>query len=553
MRLGNGRFESTVFNSRLQPTQIGLGTSTNNTSLLKLNYDYGNSDNNGNVKSQAITVPGMTHPLIQTYTYDSLNRLQSATETSNNTQTWKQTFSFDRYGNRRFDTSNNNTTTLPSGYDPNVFNPTFNPSTNRMNDNQGYDYDLAGNVTKDATDKRFIYDAENKQTSFGTNGSSTNGGSYFYDGDGKRIKKIVGTETTIFVYNASGQMVAEYSTTAPTNPQTSYLTTDTLGSPRINTNASGQVAARHDYLPFGEEINAGVGGRTTNQGYPQPLAEMANGIKNKFTGQIRDGESGLDYFLARYYSNKHGRFTSVDPENEGAIPEYPQSWNGYAYVINRPLVLTDPDGRDFRICDLNGECVVVSDEFAKTVTFNKDWQKQSGYYTKGDGKFYSSADGSVIGTYRNLGCDCWPDWNKAVVNEVDEQIRNPLTWIAGAAGAVFSTKIRPIKPSNLPSSSKMYIDMNEVLSGHTKTGNRAIQSATNAGTKNAKDLFPDGWTPTQIEEAIWDAYEHSKKVQTQGDRVRVRGVTRSGMIIEMWVNVKDKIIETAYPKGYVNK
>jgi hypothetical protein len=41
MRLGNGRFESSQFNSRLQPTQITLGTNANNTSLLKLNYDCG--------------------------------------------------------------------------------------------------------------------------------------------------------------------------------------------------------------------------------------------------------------------------------------------------------------------------------------------------------------------------------------------------------------------------------------------------------------------------------------------------------------------------------
>ncbi|MEZ5423983.1 MAG: hypothetical protein R2682_12955 [Pyrinomonadaceae bacterium] len=35
---------------------------------------------------------------------------------------------------------------------------------------------------------------------------------------------------------------------------------DHLGSPRVNTDATGAVIARHDYLPFGEEIN-GVGGR----------------------------------------------------------------------------------------------------------------------------------------------------------------------------------------------------------------------------------------------------------------------------------------------------
>jgi len=35
-------------------------------------------------------------------------------------------------------------------------------------------------------------------------------GQYFYDGDGKRVKKIPSTETMIFVYDASSQIVAEY-------------------------------------------------------------------------------------------------------------------------------------------------------------------------------------------------------------------------------------------------------------------------------------------------------------------------------------------------------
>ena len=84
MQLGNGRWESTRFNSRLQPTQIALGTIQSGTDKLKLNFDYGNTNNNGNVLSQTITVPteirnsttynGFT--ATQTYTYDSLNRIE---------------------------------------------------------------------------------------------------------------------------------------------------------------------------------------------------------------------------------------------------------------------------------------------------------------------------------------------------------------------------------------------------------------------------------------------------------------------------------------------
>ena len=39
---------------------------------------------------------------------------------------------------------------------------------------------------------------------------------------------------------------------------------------------------RHDYLPFGEEISAGVGGRTTSQGY----IGNADGVKQHFTGKL---------------------------------------------------------------------------------------------------------------------------------------------------------------------------------------------------------------------------------------------------------------------------
>src|SRR5580658_10756540 len=67
----------------------------------------------------------------------------------------------------------------------------------------------------------------------------------------------------------------------------------------------------------------------------------------KLTGQMRDTESGLDYFNARYYDPRQGRFVSPDPENAGADPTNPQTWNGYAYVANNPLAYLDPSGLGF--------------------------------------------------------------------------------------------------------------------------------------------------------------------------------------------------------------
>ena len=47
--LGNNLEHSLVYNSRLQPTQIKLGTDTSPTSVLYLTYNYGATVNNGNV------------------------------------------------------------------------------------------------------------------------------------------------------------------------------------------------------------------------------------------------------------------------------------------------------------------------------------------------------------------------------------------------------------------------------------------------------------------------------------------------------------------------
>jgi RHS repeat-associated protein len=101
---------------------------------------------------------------------------------------------------------------------------------------------------------------------------------------------------------------------------------------------------RHDYLPFGEEIQVNTGIRTTTNGY------VGDGIRQKFTGKDRDSETGLDYFEARYYAGKQGRFTSPDefsggpddlfdfvdvasenPTLYGDLTE-PQSLNKYVYL-----------------------------------------------------------------------------------------------------------------------------------------------------------------------------------------------------------------------------
>ena len=118
-----------------------------------------------------------------------------------------------------------------------------------------------------------------------------------------------------------------------------WLIADQLGTPRMVADKTGALVgvSRHDYLPFGEELFAGYGGRTTTQGYNQ-----SDGVRQHFTGYERDDETGLDYAQARYYASAQGRFTGVDPV--GGIVGNPQTWNGYAYTVNNPVNLTDPTG-----------------------------------------------------------------------------------------------------------------------------------------------------------------------------------------------------------------
>jgi RHS repeat-associated protein len=348
MQLGNGHWETAVFNVRLQVEKVGLGTLSTIKNILELDFGYTGADptntvtdrNNGSLRSQTIKVPAVgsnaAFDAVQTYAYDSLNRIESATETVSSIQTWKQTFSIDRYGNRRFDAVN--TTTLGSCSTAEC-NPTFDVTRNRFSSGQGYSYDAEGAVTQDATGQRFGYDTENRQKEFfyATNNTSTPDGTYLYDGEGRRVKKVVGSDVTIFVYDASGQLVAEYSTQIETtDPKVSYLTTDHLGSPRIVTDENGAVISRKDFTAFGEAVTSSQ--RVGGNGYAEPA------IRQDYTGYQRDGESGLEYAQARYYNARHGRFTSSDPLVGSGETKNPQTFNRYAYTINSPYKFTDPLG-----------------------------------------------------------------------------------------------------------------------------------------------------------------------------------------------------------------
>ena len=330
LTLGNGLHESWAYNQRLQPTAIKLGTTSGGSDKLKLDFNYGTTNNNGNVRSQTITRPSLT-ALTQTYTYDGANRLKTAAE-SGAGAAWSRTYGYDVYGNRAV--------TANSGLPTSPLMPTattnFSTSTNRLT-LTGARYDNAGNLTATSLGDTLKYDAENRLKSYTYRNATTN---YKYGPEGRRVQKATPALTETYVYDAFGKLAAEYSTAAPSNGGTFYRTPDHLGSTRLVTKQDKSDADCYDYAPFGEEIPNTLGNRSSNACF----AASFDG-RHRFTGKERDDESDLDYFLARYYSGPLGRFLNPDQPFADQYPENPQSWNLYGYVRNNPLTFVDPDGR----------------------------------------------------------------------------------------------------------------------------------------------------------------------------------------------------------------
>jgi RHS repeat-associated protein len=338
-----------AYNRHFQPTKIYAAINDSPNSFLFMEcYNWGapNADgyygtcptwsgtnDNGNLYGSVTYTggPGAQSSLTaytDTFTYDGLNRLLTASDSGG----WSRNYAYDQFGNMWV--------TGSTGPGLNSATPTSNVY-NSKNQMSTATYDASGNQLTMGP-YTVGYDAENHQVSE-SNTIGNPQADYNYDGSGRRVVRMVGAQTTVYVYDAFGALAAAYSNgamgTAPCH--TCYLTYDHLGTTRLITDPKANVIARHDFLPFGEEIPGGIAGRSASQFGPG-----LDNINQKFTGQERDSESGLDYFHARYFGGALGRFLSSDPGNAGASLTSPQSWNAYAYAQNNPLNATDPSGRD---------------------------------------------------------------------------------------------------------------------------------------------------------------------------------------------------------------
>lgn len=105
-----------------------------------------------------------------------------------------------------------------------------------------------------------------------------------------------------------------------------------IGSTSVITNANGDVVSVYRNTPWGERKDGGTG------------FDIAF---REFTGQVRDEQTELLYYGARYYDPDVGRFLEPDTDDFG-MPFFPDagSMNRHTYVKNNPVRYTDPTGHN---------------------------------------------------------------------------------------------------------------------------------------------------------------------------------------------------------------
>jgi RHS repeat-associated protein len=395
--LGNGATVSLGYgtNGRLQLSEITL--TKNGTTLQKYQYTYGQINTSGTVDTtknngqlaQVDSWIGSTQEYRQQFKYDCLNRLLNAKEkygTSLGSTAYDINYEFDTFGNRYQKSSANsgNSAIVQKWVEAGDYDLT----NNRFQSDVAYDE--AGNIIADPRFRDMIYgyDANGRQDySAQANGSSPV--TVIFDGAGQKVATKASGYLSVSVYDAGGKLAAEYSQfAAPTTANVDFITPNYQGSTAVVTDNSGTVKSRHDYLPFGEELAAGVGSRTTGKMFGQP-----DSVRQKYAGMETDDATGLNHTLWRKDDNWSGRWTSPDPYGGSMSTADPQSFNRYAYVNNDPVNHMDPLGLTLADC---GIYQTEDPEEAKTMQQHYDGIFQKAQNDSATDRWYKTPWGSMV-------------------------------------------------------------------------------------------------------------------------------------------------------------
>jgi RHS repeat-associated protein len=351
MTLGNAAVYSMSYDAaRLQLSGLSLTKDAN--VLQKYEYKYGAVDmatgavdaskNNGQLARIESTV-GAQRLWQQRFQYDSLGRLASAGEHYGGAlenRAYLLNYDYDVYGNRYQKASRNQNNQVAQSW---VEDGAYAAGTNRFA-SPDVTYDDAGNVVADGRfrQQKFKYNANNRQRQ-SSNLDDSGAVQSVYDGAGRRVAALgADGSTRIMVYDATGDLVAEYGGAAFANG-TQYVMADHQGSTRLTMRSAPQnnqlVVARQDYLPYGEDVAGTVGARAGVAGYGQQP-----GPRQRYAGMEADYSTGMSHTLWREYDSSSARWTAPDPYGGSMELSTPQSLNRYAYVNNDPVNKVDPTG-----------------------------------------------------------------------------------------------------------------------------------------------------------------------------------------------------------------
>jgi RHS repeat-associated protein len=195
-------------------------------------------------------------------------------------------------------------------------------------------YDTRGNVTNN---QRGIF-AYDQRGNLSQSTVGTTVGTYAYNVFNQRVKKTVGANSTIFLYDESSNLAGEYNASGAMLSEHIYLGslpigvkqggtiygvhTDYLGTPRVITNGATVVWKWESTDPFG--MNA-------------PSVQTIT-YNPRFPGQYFDAENGLHSNRYRVYDPYLGRYMQSDPIGLAG------GKNSYNYVNANPLNGADPLG-----------------------------------------------------------------------------------------------------------------------------------------------------------------------------------------------------------------
>ena len=284
------------------------------------------------------------------YTWDKSNRLTGIAHGGAATLV-QYSFQLDANGNRVQEIISPEPV-LPGNLSPDDTSFAYNFLRNRLNSasTHSYTYSTGGELTGtiDTFKNRYIYDQEGQLArkdsvvyTFDDAHRLTQRGndSFFYDGVGNRLKAIRNGVQTQYVYDASGNLLAETNGSGQVTRYYIYGTGlaamvkssnyyvyhfDGTGHTVALTDASNTAVNKYAYSPYGKILNQ-------LQQFDQPF---------KYAGQVGifTESDNLYYMRARYYDADAGRFISEDPAGFVDGP------NLYAYVGGNPIMLVDPTG-----------------------------------------------------------------------------------------------------------------------------------------------------------------------------------------------------------------